>query len=88
MVFALEWLAQRPRQINAPIPDRIVHTFWIVTDSIKALQRLGTSQVSLLGQYLVKRIRELIVRIEVKGAAVKFMWVPANSGVAGNEAAH
>ncbi|KAH7020663.1 hypothetical protein B0J12DRAFT_553558, partial [Macrophomina phaseolina] len=88
IVFALEWLIQRPRQMDAPIRGRIVHTFWVVTDSMKAPQRLGTWQANFSGQYLVKRAQDLIVRIEVKGATVKFLWVPAHSGVAGNEAAH
>lgn len=40
------------------------------------------------GQYLVNRACELIVRTQFKGAAVKFVWVPTYSGLAGNEAAH
>lgn len=47
VVFALEWSIQSPRQTYVPILGRILRTFWVVTDSKKAFQRLETSYASL-----------------------------------------
>ncbi|KAL2349857.1 hypothetical protein BJ546DRAFT_801758, partial [Cryomyces antarcticus] len=59
----------------------------IATDSREALRAVQTPYAKS-GQYLVQRVAAAIKDIRKNRSQVQLMWIPAHSGIPGNEAAN
>lgn len=78
ILAGLEHLAIRPRGRRE---------VWLATDSQRALDAIRTGAQRNEGQYIVRRIYEVLDEIATRGLSPRLAWVPAHSGVEGNEAA-
>lgn len=60
---------------------------FLATDSQKALKTVGRGAQQSEGQYIVRAIYGELDKIAARGVVPWLVWVPAHSGVKGNEAA-
>ncbi|TKA72913.1 hypothetical protein B0A49_08441 [Cryomyces minteri] len=80
IVLALEHIQALPRW------EKERRQFPVATDSREALRAIQTPYAKS-GQYLVQRAAAAIKDIRKNKSQVQLTWIPAHSGIAGNEAA-
>lgn len=77
MIYAVEYITSQYHNKQKK--------FLILSDSMSALQALQNKSINASQNYLVYKLRLLVLNLKNSDVQIEFIWVPGHSGILGNE---